>query len=90
MQRWEYHFVEDYGRHIVPASHRLQQVHQYLKSFLPHLVPKGIKIADSRIQNTGISLVDLMNVLGADGWEVVGVAAPATSATTYALERPTG
>ena len=90
MQRWECLFVSD-RRWIVPASHKVQQVYQYLQNSLPHLKPKDLKI----LNNTGISceaitFSDLMNVLGADGWEVVGVAAPAHSDTTYVLKRPTG
>ena len=48
-------------------------MYEYLKSSLPHLGPKALKIDGNRIVNHGISSVDLMNVLGADGWEVVEV-----------------
>jgi hypothetical protein len=57
---------------------------------LPHLGPKELKINGNQIQNTGISLVDLMNVLGADGWEVVEVAVAEIGRMTYVLKRPTG
>lgn len=65
-------------------------MHQYLKSSLPHLGPKELKIDGNRIENNGISLVDLMNVLGADGWEVVEVAVEDIGRMTYVLKRPTG
>ena len=70
MQRWEYLFVDNYG-HIVPASHGLQQMYQYLKTASPHLGPKDLKIGGTEIHYARISLVDIMNLLGADGWEVV-------------------
>ena len=90
MQRWEYLLFNDHGKNIFPGSHRLQQVYQHLKSSLPHLGPKELKIDGNRIENTGISLVDLMNVLGADGWEVVEVAVAEIGRMTYVLKRPTG
>jgi hypothetical protein len=89
MQRWEYLFVYD-RRWIFPASHRLQQVYQYLHGSLPHLKPKDLKIFNNTgISCEAISLVDLMNLLGADGWEVVGVDT-ATTETIYVSKRPTG
>jgi hypothetical protein len=87
MQRWECLFVNAYGN-IVPASHRLQQVYQYLKSSLPHLGPKDLKIAGTEIHYARISLVDIMNLLGADGWEVVCLDTT-TTLPSYLLKRPT-
>jgi hypothetical protein len=87
MQRWEYLLVDYYGT-IAPASHGLQQMYQYLKTALPHLGPKDLKIAGTEIHYAGISLLDIMNLLGADGWEVVCLDTIGRH-PSYLLKRPT-
>jgi len=85
--RWEYLSINNLG-FIVPASHRLQQVYQYLQGRVPRLAPKDLKVDDTTIRFPRFALIDIMNVLGADGWEVVGVDTPSTE-TIYILKRPT-
>lgn len=88
MQRWEYLFVDSFGS-IVPASHSLQQAYQYLKTNLPHLGPKDLKIAGTEIRYARITYIDILNLLGADGWEVV-IFDTTNTLPSYLLKRPTG
>jgi hypothetical protein len=89
MQRWEYLQINHLGR-IFPASHRLQQMYQYLLGSLPHLGPKDLKVIDNAgISCQGVSMVDLMNVLGADGWEVAADSS-GSGGLFYVMKRPTG
>jgi hypothetical protein len=88
MQRWEYLFVWNDGS-IEPASHRLQPMYQYLRDSLPHLSPKDLKISNQYIFCIQISTVDVMCLLGIDGWEVAGVGYWGRN-IQYVLKRPTG
>jgi hypothetical protein len=73
MQRWEYlsvKYKDVYAGYVYCSDP--QPILDYLRRSFPTLGTKGVAMVPYGVGFAGVRILDVMNALGADGWEAVG------------------